>query len=141
MASSAMVQRLHFTVTNPRLLTTTYQDDAYSRRTNVTKPGGNVTCLTYDRNGNIVTRTDANGNLTTYVYDKLNRMTKATYPGSVVVTTAYDANGNVVQFGGFGYTRTETWDARDRATSTVDNYGSFTKTRASNTTRTPTGPD
>src|SRR3989454_3746450 len=117
------------TVTNPRLLTTTYQYDAYSRRTNVTTPGGNVTRLTYDRNGNIVTRTDANGNLTTYVYDKLNRMTKATYPGSVVVTTAYDANGKVVQFVGLGYTRTETWDARDRATSTVDNYGSFTKTQ------------
>src|SRR5439155_1571764 len=70
----------------------------------------------------------ANGNLKTYAYDKLNRVTRVTYPGSVIVTTGYDANGNVVQVVGFGYTRTETWDARDRATSTVDNYGSFTKT-------------
>ena len=117
------------TITNPHLFTTSYQYDAYSRRTNETTPGGNVTRLTYDRNGNVATRTDANGNLTTYTYDKLNRRTKATYPGSVVVSTAYDSNGNVVQVVGFGYTRTETWDARDRATSTVDNYGSFTKTQ------------
>ena len=117
------------TVTNPRLFATTDQFDAYSRGTNKTTPGGNVTRLTYDRNGNVATRADANGNLTTYVYDKLNRLTKVTYPGSVVVTTGYDANGNVVQVVGFGYTRTETWDARDRATSTVDNYGSFTKTQ------------
>jgi len=117
------------TVTNPRLFATTDQYDAYSRRTNETTPGGNVTRLTYDRNGNLATRTDANGNLTTYAYDKLNRVTKATYPGSVVVTTGYDANGNIVQVVGFGYTRTETWDARERATSTVDNYGSFTKTQ------------
>src|SRR2546426_881726 len=116
------------TVTNPRLFTTTYQYDAYSRRTNETTPGGNATRITYDRNGKVATRNDANGNLTTYAYDKLNRVTKATYPGSVVVTTGYDANGNIVQVAGFGYTRTETWDARDRATSTVDNYGSFTKT-------------
>jgi len=116
-------------VTNPRTFTTTYQYDAYSRRTNETTPGGNVTRLTYDRNGNVATRTDANGNLTTYTYDKLNRVTKVTYPGSVVVTYQYDANGNIIQVVGFGYTRTETWDARDRATSTVDNYGSFTKTQ------------
>ncbi len=116
-------------VTNPRTFTTTYQYDAYSRRTNETTPGGNVTRLTYDRNGNVATRTDANGNLTTYTYDKLNRVTKVTYPGSVVVTDQYDANGNVVQVVGFGYTRTETWDARDRATSTVDNYGPFAKTQ------------
>jgi RHS repeat-associated protein len=116
------------TVTDPRLFTTTYQYDAYSRRTNETGPGGNFTRFTYDRNGDVLTRIDANNNLTTYAYDKLNRVTKATYPGSVVVTTGYDANGNVVQVVGFGYTRTETWDARDRATSTVDNYGSFSKT-------------
>src|SRR5207247_4567938 len=116
-------------VINPRQYTTTDQDDAFSRRTNETTPGGTVTRFTYDRNGNVKTRTDANGNLTTYTYDKLNRVTKATYPGSVVVTTGYDANGNVVQVVGFGYTRTETLDARDRATSTVDNYGSFTKTQ------------
>src|SRR5439155_3962400 len=71
----------------------------------------------------------ANGNLKTYAYDKLNRVTRVTYPGSVIVTTGYDANGNVVQVVGFGYTRTETWDARDRAMSTVDNYGSFAKTQ------------
>src|SRR3989449_2183037 len=117
------------TVTNPRLFTTTDQYDAYSRRTNETTPGGNVTRITYDRNGNIATRTDANGNLTAYAYDRLNRVTKVTYPGSVVVTLGFDANSNVVQVVGFGYTRTETWDARDRATSTADNYGSFTKTQ------------
>src|SRR5207302_10398996 len=99
-----------------------------SRRTNATSPGGiNTTRFTYDRDGNMRTRTDANGNLTTYAYDKLNRVTTVTYPGSVVVTTGYDANSNVIQVVGFGYTRTETWDARDRATSTVDNYGYFTK--------------
>lgn len=116
------------TITNPRLFTTTRQFDAFSREINETTPGGNYTLSTYDRNGNVATRTDANGNLTTYTYDKLNRVTKVTYPGSVVVTAQYDANGNAVQIVGFGYTRTETWDKLDRPTSTVDNYGSFSKT-------------
>jgi len=117
------------TVTNPRGFTTTYEYDPYNRETSETTPGGNVTRVTYDRSGNVATRTDANGNRTTYAYDKLNRVTKVTYPGSVVVTTQYDEDGNVVQFAGFGYTRTETWDVHGRATSTVDNYGSFTKTQ------------
>ncbi|MCC6220524.1 MAG: RHS repeat protein, partial [Deltaproteobacteria bacterium] len=44
-----------------------------------TLPLGQVETFTYDDNGNVLTRTDFNGNTTTHTYDVLNRLTKKTF--------------------------------------------------------------
>lgn len=53
-----------------------------------------TTGYTYDKNGNVETRTTPNGETIEYAYDSLNRLTQKTYPDLSEVTYVYDANGN-----------------------------------------------
>jgi YD repeat-containing protein len=61
-----------------------------------------VTSYSYDGNGNVLTRTDANNHQTTYAYDGLSRLVSETGPdpdgggpqAAPVGTYGYDANGN-----------------------------------------------
>src|SRR6266516_2766366 len=46
--------------------------------------------MTYDKNGNLLTVTDARNNTTTYTYDNMDRLAMESYQ--------YDGNGNRTQF-------------------------------------------
>ena len=59
-------------------LTTNYEYDSWLRPVRTTDSTGyNSGTITYDLNGNVLTSTDANGNVTTNTYDALNRVLTA----------------------------------------------------------------
>lgn len=59
-------------------LTTNYEYDSWLRAVRTTDSTGyNSGTITYDLNGNVLTSTDANGNVTTNTYDALNRVLTA----------------------------------------------------------------
>jgi len=72
-----------------------------------------------------VTREDANGDTTTFTYDELNRLLTTAHPGDENLTFTYDAEGNRLEATGFGFTRTDEFDALNRLTSTTFDYRSF----------------
>lgn len=56
-------------------MTTSYEYDAWGRSVRtIDSTGYNSGIVTYDLNGNVLTSTDANGNITTNTYDALNRV-------------------------------------------------------------------
>jgi len=62
-----------------------------------TQPGNNGQQLThaYDKNGNLLSVTDALGRSTAYAYDALNRLTQETRPDGGITTIHRDARGGV----------------------------------------------
>ncbi|MFC5743574.1 putative Ig domain-containing protein [Dyella tabacisoli] len=56
-----------------------------------------TTSYTYDANNNLVTKTDAGGNVTSYVYGHANERTFTIDPSGAVTQTVYDADGRVTQ--------------------------------------------
>jgi YD repeat-containing protein len=81
--------------------TTQYVYDKLGRLTSsVVDPGTNklnlTTRYTYDKNDNLVLKTDANGNQTVYSYDANNRLVYTVDALGYVTKKDYDANGNIV---------------------------------------------
>ena len=68
---------------------------------------------TYDRNNNLKTVTDAEGNQTTYTYDELNQLVELKDNSNRRWTYTYDANGNQL---------TETMPDSERTVSTYDAF-------------------
>ena len=64
--------------------------------TSATDPNSHATSLTWDANGNLLTRTDALNHTTRYTYDALNGVTSMTDPLNVATTFTYDARGNLL---------------------------------------------
>jgi len=60
----------------------------------VTNAGGLASTYSYDPNGNLSRRIDADGNIIDYEYDNANRLTKILYPNGDTVLYEYDMNGN-----------------------------------------------
>ena len=89
-------------------LTTTYGYDAWNRQTTVTAPEGDVTAYRYDTAGNLLSLTDASGNVTAYVYDALSRQVEAinengdsrfyVYDSAGRLTRRTDRNGRVTEY-------------------------------------------
>ncbi len=67
--------------------------------TKITYPNGRVVTMTYDANGNLLTRTEeATGAATTYTYEPdFNQVASITDPRGNVTQMTYDANGNLIQ--------------------------------------------
>lgn len=79
---------------------TKYSYDAAGRQTQVTRGYGTSAkadeiTRTYTSTGQLMTATDANGNVTTYGYDGFNRLLTETFPGGSYEQLGYDANSNV----------------------------------------------
>ena len=79
---------------------------------------------TYDAFGNVITQTDALGNVTRYQYDVATHTATVTVPGGVSMTTVKDAYGHTVSVtDGAGNTTTYTYDADGRLLTTKDAQG------------------
>ncbi|MDO9005289.1 MAG: hypothetical protein Q7V20_17725 [Aquabacterium sp.] len=80
-------------------LTQYIYDPAGRRTSEIVDPGTGklnlTTSYTYDRKDNVVSRTDAEGNVTRYAYDDENRLLYTVDPTGAVTGTEYDANGRV----------------------------------------------
>jgi RHS repeat-associated protein len=64
--------------------------DSLKRLTSATNPeSGIIQYPSYDGNGNLLSRTDANSVVTNYAYDSLNRLTSKTYPGGGAPNVTY----------------------------------------------------
>ncbi|HRO63227.1 putative Ig domain-containing protein, partial [Thermomonas sp.] len=86
--------------------TVQYSYDALNRRTVETvDPGTGKLNLTthyaYDANDNLVTRTDALGNVTRYAYDEAGRLRFVVDATGAVTETVYDRNGNAILTRGY----------------------------------------
>ena len=89
-------------------LTTNYEYDSWLRAVRTTDSTGyNSGTVTYDLNGNILTSTDANGNVTTNTYDALNRVLTSN------TVNSNDSSKNV--------SKSYTYDSMGRITQTVSN--------------------
>ncbi len=73
----------------------TFVYDSLNRLTSASNPeAAGATTYTYDKDGNVQQKSDANGNTVTYAYDVLNRVTGKLYAGpnaTPAVTYCYDA--------------------------------------------------
>ena len=123
-------------VSDPRGKTTTYGYDAQANRNRITSPLGEVTTMTFDGAGRMLTAVDPRGNATggnpaqyttTFGYDAADDMTSSTDPLGHAATATYDPAGN--QTGvtdpnshatGYGY------DAGNHLTSVTDAAGHMT---------------
>ncbi|MBI5047654.1 MAG: hypothetical protein HZB54_01700, partial [Deltaproteobacteria bacterium] len=80
----------------------------------------NAAAYTYDPNGNLISKTDANGNKLIYQYDALNRLTLKSFPDWSYETFSYDSNGNLIQAANRNITYTFAYDANRRLTNITD---------------------
>lgn len=102
-------------------LTTEYKYDSFMRLVRTTDSTGyNSGTITYDLNGNVLTSTDANGNITTNTYDALNRvLTSNTVDPddsskNVTKTYAYDNMGRITRASSNGCTTAYEYDSMGR---------------------------
>ena len=104
--------------------TTAIQRDARGRPEEILDPLGNATKYVYDGNGNLETRTDANGHATTYTYSPDNEPIKVERPNGATFKTAYDGAGQMIgQTDGNEHTTTYVRDALGRLVETTDPLG------------------
>jgi RHS repeat-associated protein len=117
-----------------------YGYDALNRQTTAIMGFGTGQAATvvtaYDPNGNVLSVTDANGNVTTYGYDARNRQVTAIQgsnkPEATTTTSAYDAAGNLLSRT-TGYSTTVSYrhvsvssygyDALNRQTTAIAGFG------------------
>ena len=108
-------------VTDPRLLTTTYTVKGLSRVTAQSSPDSNTTTYTYNARGQVLTSTDARGKTTTFSYDSLGRQTGASYPTGTATVFEYD--GGASTYDGAKGQLTKMTDASGNTTYAYDSMG------------------
>ncbi len=107
---------------------------SYDNNLNVTSrtdANGNVTAMTYDAGGNMLTKTEAVGTAeertTTYTYDSFGQILAATDHDGNTTEYAYDANGNLIEeTDALGRTTTHTYSPYNEKLSTTDRNGNTT---------------
>src|SRR5262249_27555004 len=79
---------------------------------------GGITSFSYDPNGNVLTVTDARGNMTHNTYEQMDRLASRTDPVGATETFAYDLGGNLSRHvDRKGQAATYTYDLLNRRTS------------------------
>jgi len=101
---------------------------SYDDRGNVlsqTDAMGNTTSYTYDESGNMLTETDALGNTTSYTYDSNNNILSTTDAMGNKTEYTYNSMGQLLtETDPMGNTTTNTYDGNGRLTSITDSEGS-----------------
>ncbi|MDD5748598.1 MAG: right-handed parallel beta-helix repeat-containing protein [Actinomycetota bacterium] len=96
-------------------------------RVELEERNGRYVRRTYDREGNILTETDAYENKTTFSYDAVGRMISETDPLGNTTTHLYDACGREISTTDpMGHETTNTYDALGRIIQTTDPEGNET---------------
>ena len=90
---------------------------------NETDPLGKATNYAYDANGNVQSKTDANGNIIFYLFDQLRRLTQKTYPDATTETYSYDTAGRMLTAANKNVSYTYSYDTGGRLTNVVDSRG------------------
>ena len=104
--------------------TTTFAYDVDGRQTSVTDPLGNTTTSTFDRAGQLVGRTDANGHATAFTYDPVGRLATVTGPDAAVTSYDYDVAGNLAsKTDPNGHMTAWAYDGAHRVTTRTDPIG------------------
>ncbi|WP_448661573.1 GH-E family nuclease [Sphingomonas sp. CJ20] len=88
--------------------TVSYAFDGLGNRVQMTDPNGNVTTFTYDRLGQLKTRTDALGGVSSYEYNAFGEAWKVTDPQGNASYSWYDKLGRITQVRDAGNYLTET---------------------------------
>jgi RHS repeat-associated protein len=110
-------------------LTTTNTVDADGNVLTTTDALGNVMRNTWTAQKQLATQTDALGRLTRYAYDASGRPTQTTYPDGATESSAYDANGNTTrQVDRAGRATQTAYDALNRPTTVTNPDGTTTGT-------------
>ncbi len=129
--------KLSETVHDPNALATTgaldpdrvtrYSYDFNNRLATQTN-GDNVQTLGYDKAGNVVSKTDALGNVTETAYDLNNRVSSVTDALGQSISYGYDSAGNLTTVtDGRGYTTTYTYDLAGRVlTEETPDFATYT---------------
>jgi RHS repeat-associated protein len=81
-------------VTDPRLLTTTYTVKGLGDLAAQSSPDSATTTFTFDAKGNVLTQVDARSKTTTFAYDTLDRLTSISYPTGTATTFEYDGGSS-----------------------------------------------
>jgi RHS repeat-associated protein len=124
-------------------------DDPLTRQTLLTDRRGNSSVLTYDANGNILSKSDPLGNTSHFTYDSRGNALTETDPLGNAVTAAYDAQDNLLSTtdalgnttaytynsraqvlsirNGRGQTTSNTYDAKGNLTTITDPLGNITR--------------
>ena len=84
---------------------------------------GNVTTYAYDGNGNLVSKTDADGYVTQYSYTALDLVKKINYNGAKEVSYQYNKVGELVQMNDWTGTNTFELDLLGRLQKMTDHKG------------------
>jgi RHS repeat-associated protein len=121
---------LMLSVVDPRGKTTSFAYDAQGNRNQATTPLGNITTMTFDAAGRMLTRVEPRGNVvggnpaqytTTFTYDGLDRLRTTTTPLGAVTTVAYDPAGNRTSVtDGNNHATTYAYDAANNLTTVTD---------------------
>jgi len=81
---------------NTTFATTTLAYDGHDRLATTTYPDTSFERLTYDGNGNVLSRRTRAGASIAFTYDTLNRLKTKAPPSQPVVTYAYDLKGQLI---------------------------------------------
>lgn len=119
-------------------VTTYYYDDAGNVLKTTIKKSSNdpeqvLQSAAYDLTGNVITKTDGNGNVTSYEYNALNKVRKVNYPGdssiqSYSVSYQYDVLGNLTkQFDSMGKLDLYSYDTLGRQLSHTEEASDGTR--------------
>ncbi len=113
----------------------TFTYSTLSRLLSASNPESGITSYSYYNNGNLQTRTNANGTLTSISYDGLNRPMSVTYtPGSGVaatpnVTYSYDRNSLGTGFTGFVGAPSSVSSSASKMEYSYDGFGRVVQSR------------
>ena len=119
--TSMVSPRGHVTGAKESKFTTTTERDAQGRPIKVTDPLKHETKNQYDGNGNLETKTDAEGHVTTYTYDADNERTKVKEPNEGITETGYDGAGQVTsQTDGNKHTTTYVRNVLEQVIEVID---------------------
>jgi YD repeat-containing protein len=78
---------------------TDYAYDGFDRLSTATYPDSSAESLSYDANGNVLTRKTRKGDTLTFTYDTLNRLSTKAAPSEATVSWGYDLGGRVTSVG------------------------------------------